>query len=82
MTGDPDAWERWKHRVIDGIEGLERDIRDIKKEMGDLRIAIAIMKTETNQAANFRGAIAGFLSAVATLIMALAVAAATGRLRV
>lgn len=78
-TGDPDAWERWKHRVIDGIEGLESDIKDIKKELSKLQIALAILRSETNQTASFRGAISGFLSSLAVLIMAIAIAAASGR---
>lgn len=78
--GDPDAWERWKNLVLDGIARLEGNLKKADEAINDLKLQLAILKTETSQAARSSGAISGLLSAIAVLIMALAVAAATGKI--
>lgn len=77
--GDPDAWERWKNLVLDGIARLEGNLKKADEAINDLKLQLAILKTETNQAASSRGALSGFLSAIAVLIMAIAVAVGTGQ---
>lgn len=78
---DPDAWERWKHLVIDGIERVEKDIKEVKRELVAMSIELAILKTETSQKATARGAVAGLFTSLATLVVAVAIAVAAGRLK-
>jgi hypothetical protein len=76
---DPDAWERWKNLVLEGIKKLEGDLKTANDAINDLKLQLAILKTETSQAARSSGALSGFLSAVAALILALAIAVVSGK---
>lgn len=77
---DPDAWERWKNLVLDGIKKLEGDLKTANDAINDLKLQLAVLKNQTSQAARSSGALSGFLSAVAALIMAAAVAVVSGKL--